>query len=108
NVQISLRLSDGTPGRSEASSSIAMPGETASAMQRALAGLAGELRGQSIAGYRALIETCWRLQPFHPTATAAMECALLDAYTRWQGQPLYRYLGDQQQDVLTDFTLSIA
>ena len=26
--------------------------------------------------------TAWRLQSFHPTAAAAMECAILDAYTR--------------------------
>src|SRR6185436_9021715 len=44
---------------------------------------------------------------YHPTAAAAMECALLDAYTRVQGTPLARYFGKGRGMVETDFTLSV-
>ncbi len=107
NVQIALRLSNGIVGRAEASSSIAMPGESSAAMQRVLQSLIPELRGRPIGEYRTLVDDCWRQQPYHPTATAAMECALIDAFTKWKRQPLYRFLGDQSQAVETDFTLSV-
>jgi len=108
NVQIALTLSDGTRGLAEASSSIAMPGETQEAMIRELKGLIPELRGKPIENYREHVAASWRLQALHPTAAAAMECAILDAYTRALDQPLSEFLGGQTTSVETDLTLSLA
>ena len=56
-----------------------------------------ELHGKPIENYRELVATAWRLQSFHPTAAAAMECAILDAYTRTLDQPLANFLGRQRR-----------
>src|SRR4030081_1983476 len=93
NVQITLHLSDGTRGLSEASSSIAMPNESQENMVKALKSMIPELRGKMIENYRELVATSWRLQALHPTAAAAMECAILDAYSRTLNQSLSDFLG---------------
>ncbi len=107
NVQITLILADGTRGMSEASSSIAMPNESQENMIRALKSMIPELRGKSIENYRELVATSWRLQSLHPTAAAAMECAILDAYTRTLDQPLSDFLGGKNAVIETDLTLSL-
>src|ERR1035437_3324192 len=106
NVQITLTLSDGTRGLAEASSSIAMTTESQDNLIRGLKSLIPELHGRPIENYRELVASAWRLQSFHPTAAAAMECAILDAYTRTLGQPLAEFLGGKSGVVETDLTLS--
>lgn len=108
NVQITLTLSDGTRGLAEASSSIAMTTESQVNLIRGLKSLIPELHGRPIENYRELVATTWRLQSFHPTAAAAMECAVLDAYTRARGQSLAEFLGGRSAAVETDITLSVA
>src|SRR5688572_8406033 len=93
-IPVSFRLTN--PFVAEASSSIAMPGETQANMQHALKSLVPEVREKDIRDYRTLIQTCWRKQPYHPTAVAALESALLDAYTRTTGQPLYKFFGGKK------------
>ncbi len=107
NVQITLALDDGTRGLSEASSSIAMPSESQENMARALTSLIPELHGKPIENYRELVATSWRLLSLHPTAASAMECAVLDAYTRILKQPLSDFLGGKTLSVETDLTLSL-
>jgi L-alanine-DL-glutamate epimerase-like enolase superfamily enzyme len=107
NVQVSLRLSNGIEGVAEGSSSLAMPSQSQENMERVLKALIHEIREKDIRDYRPLIQTCWRQQPFHPTAVAAMECAIIDAYTRNQGQALYQFLGGKKTSVESDLTLSV-
>jgi len=108
NVQLTLTLSDGTRGLSEASSSIAMPTESQENMVRALRSLIPELHGKPIENYRELIATSWRVQNLHPTAAAAMESAILDAFTRTLRKPLSEFLGGKILTIETDLTLSLA
>jgi L-alanine-DL-glutamate epimerase-like enolase superfamily enzyme len=108
NVQIEIRLSDGTRGVAEGSSSLAMPGESQRNMMQVLREMVPELRGRPIDPYKELIELCWRLNRYHPTASAAIECALLDAYCRTRGQSLAEFFGKKLTHVETDFTLSVA
>jgi L-alanine-DL-glutamate epimerase-like enolase superfamily enzyme len=108
NVQVTLTLSDGTRGVAEASSSIAMPNESQEKMLRGLRSLIPELHGKPIENYRELVATAWRLQALHPSAAAAMECAVLDAYTRTLNQSLADFLGGKSIAVETDLTLSLA
>ncbi len=107
NVQITLHLADGTRGMSEASSSIAMPNESQENLVKALKSMIPELRGKPIENYRELVATSWRLQALHPTAAAAMECAILDAYTRTLDQSLMDFLGGKGTTIETDLTLSL-
>ena len=108
NVRITLTLSNGMRGLAEASSSIAMPTEGQENMLRGLKSLIPELYGKPVENYRDLVAAAWRLQSFHPTAAAAMECAILDAYTRTLHQSLASFLGGKIAAVETDLTLSIA
>lgn len=108
NVQVLVKLDDGTRGLAEASSSIAMPKESQVNLTNALKQLAPELRGRPIESYRELIATTWRLQSIHPTAAAAMECAILDAYTRVLKQSLAKFFGGKTKEVESDITLSLA
>jgi L-alanine-DL-glutamate epimerase-like enolase superfamily enzyme len=107
NVQIRITLSDGTIGLSEASSSIAMPKESQDAMSRVLREMIPELRRHLFDDIRSLSGLVWRLQPLHPTAAAAMECALIDAFARSKRQSLALYFGGKSLAVETDLTLSV-
>lgn len=108
NVQIMLALSDGTHGLSEASTSIAMPSQSQENMARVLKEMIPELRGKPIDDYRTLVSVCWRLQTLHPTAAAAMECAILDAYCRTRRRSLADFFGGKTSSIETDLTLSLA
>lgn len=108
NVQVLVKLDDGTRGLAEASSSIAMPKESQINLMNALKQLAPELRGRPIENYRELVATTWRLQSIHPTAASAMECAILDAYTRTLKQSLSAFFGGKTSTVESDLTLSLA
>lgn len=107
NVQIALTLSNGTVGRAEASSSIALVSESQTNMRRILAAMIPELRGQSIDNYKTIVGMIWRISRFHPTAAAAMECALLDAVARTRKQSLAAFLGSAHASIETDLTLSV-
>lgn len=108
NVQVTINLSDGMRGVSEASTSIAMRSESQQTMLRVMREIIPELRGKGIEDYKDLIALCWRLQPYHPTATAALECAILDAYSRTQGMSLAKFFGGKKNSVESDLTLSVA
>jgi L-alanine-DL-glutamate epimerase-like enolase superfamily enzyme len=107
NVQVWLHLENGLRGFGEASSSLALAGESPVVLERALRRAAAALCGRDIRDYRALTRDSWRLEPGHPTAAAAVECALFDAYARFKGRPLYRFLGGRRTFVETDLTLSV-
>jgi L-alanine-DL-glutamate epimerase-like enolase superfamily enzyme len=107
NVQVTVELSNGKVGVAEGSSSIAMPSQNPVAMQRVIRELIPEVRDKSIEDYKSIIQHCWQKQPYYPTAVAALECALLDAFTRTKGQPLYRFLGGKKTSVESDLTLSV-
>ena len=108
NIQITVRLSDGTLGKAEASSSIAMASESQENLRHALQDMIPDLRGEPIADYKALSAHAWATAPLHPTAAAAMECALFDAAARHKKVPLARFIGAKPQSIETDITLSIA
>lgn len=107
NVQVTLSLANGLQGKAEASTSIAMRSESQATMVRVIRDLMPELRGKPIEDYRNLVALCWRLQPYHPTAVAAVECALLDALAQSQGKSLASWFGGKAQSIESDLTLSV-
>ncbi|MBI3615401.1 MAG: dipeptide epimerase [Candidatus Omnitrophica bacterium] len=106
NLLVRLRLEDGTVGIGEASASLAWPSETQAAMAAALRRLEGRLIGASILCFRRLAESAWEAAGEHPTAVGALECALMDAYTRTKGIPLWRFYGAKGRSVTTSLTIS--
>jgi len=106
NLRVVIRLEDGTAGRGEASASLAWPDQTQAAMKKVLAPLACGLAGIPIAHYRRLSARAWEEAGRYPPAAAALECALLDAYTRSRGIPLWKWFGGKRRSVITALTIS--
>jgi len=106
NLRVVVRLSDGTTGSGEASASLAWPDQTQQRMKKALAPLARRAVGTPIRQYRQMIRETWETVPDFPTAAAAMECALLEAYTRSRGISLWNWFGGKHRSVTTSLTLS--
>ena len=106
NLTIALRLSDGTTGRGEASASLAWPDQTQESMSRALQSFTPRLMRADIRSYRQIIRKAWEAMPHYPTAVSALECALLEAYTRSQGTSLWRWFGGKKRFVASDLTIS--
>ena len=106
NLLVVLRLEDGTAGFGEASASLAWPDQTQATMKKALAPLAGHLPGFPISRWRQISTRVWKAARQCPPAAAALECALLDAYTRSRGISLWNWFGGKRRSVATSFTIS--
>lgn len=106
NLLVVLRLSDGTAGYGEASASLAWPDQNRPAMEKALAPLMRGMLRRPLSGYRRLAEETFEAIPRFPTAAAAMECALLDAYTRSRGISLWKWFGGKRRSVATSLAIS--
>lgn len=106
NLLVAIRLSNGVTGYGEASASLAWPADTQEAMTRVLQRAIPKLMGASIRRYRKLIELTWDATGTHPTAAAALECALVDAAARAQESCLWCWFGAKAQGVTTGLTLS--
>lgn len=106
NLLVAVRLADGSTGYGEASASLAWPKETREAMTRALRPLIPRLIGSDIRSVRRLAARAWESAGRHPTAAAALECALFDAWARARGVSLWKWLGGKKRSVTTSLTLS--
>lgn len=106
NLLVAVRLADGTIGYGEASASLAWPDETQATMTGALRQITGSLIGTEIRRFRSLIAESWERIGRHPTAVGALECALLDAFTRSRKTSLWRWLGARRRSVTTSLTIS--
>ena len=106
NLLVAIRLSNGIVGYGEASASLAWAEETPSAMTKSLRKLTPTLMGAPIESYRRLIRQGWEIAGEHPTGMAALECALLDAFTRKKGISLWRWFGGKRRSVTTALTIS--
>ena len=106
NLSVLLRLDDGTAGYGEASASLAWPDQTQTVMKKALAPIARRLIGLPISRWQQLSEEVWKSAGRYPPAAAALECALLDAYTRARGISLWRWFGGKRRSVTTSLTIS--
>ena len=106
NLGVIVRLQDGTAGYGEASASLAWPDQTQAGMKRALARVASRAAGTEIRCYKELSRRAWETAGEFPPAVAALECALLDAYTRTQGISLWKFFGGRCRSVVTSLTIS--
>jgi len=104
NLRVVVHLEDGTDGCGEASESLAWAHEKRPNFTRAL--LDVKLAGAEIGTYRRLSEKAWGIAGRHPAAAAALECALLDAYTRSRGISLWKWFGGKRRSVTTSLTIS--
>lgn len=106
NVLLRLRLSGGAAGYGEASSSLAMAWQTAPKMAAALRRLAARFRGRDARDVKDLAAEVWRAEGRWPTAAAAFETALWDAFARACGVPFFELWGGARRELSTLMTVS--
>lgn len=110
NVLVRLRLEDGTEGYGEAAPfpAFAGSGETQSSALAVLRKFAKRLEGRDVVPYLRLFEGLERADGRgSPSALAAVQTAILDAWTKLHRMPLYRFFGGASDRVWTDVTIPI-
>jgi L-alanine-DL-glutamate epimerase-like enolase superfamily enzyme len=107
NVLVTVELSDGTLGHGEAAPFPAYNGETQAAAREALSRAAAWLPGRDAREWRPL-GLAFRAAsgPSSGSALCALETALLDAVTRVDGVPLWRFFGGAGTELETDMTVT--
>ena len=107
NLLLMLELEDGTCGVGEVAPAPHVTGEDQSASRRVLEGFAADLVGADVSRYRAISAGFQGAHPQAHSARAGLEAALLDAFCRHVGVPLFRFLGGASREVRTDVTIPI-
>lgn len=106
NVGVVVRLSDGSEGYGEASSSLALKHLSQAALTRALSRVAIWAKGWDVSRPAELVEAAWdRLDGVSPAA-AAFESALLAALCSTRGLSMADWLGGAARSLQTDITIS--
>ncbi|HSV43574.1 MAG TPA: dipeptide epimerase [Candidatus Bathyarchaeia archaeon] len=108
NVLICLECADGIKGFGEAAVATHITGETVAQTRANLKRFAKGLIGKDLSDYAALSARASSQFQKNKSALAAVEMALLDAYTRSRGVPLWTFFGKKLNRVVTDITLVIA
>lgn len=109
NLLVRVELSDGSIGHGEASESLAMAEQTQANMLEALRRIQTKLVGQPVQNLTQVKKTCrlaWEMEPDFPTAAAAFESALFDAYCKSQGESLWHFFGAKKNFLETGYTIS--
>ncbi|ALA57433.1 dipeptide epimerase [Nitrospira moscoviensis] len=109
NVFAQITLGDGTIGYGEAAPFPEVGGEDRASCLSSLSRLSPTLIGRPIGDYRPLAEEMAESAPTQPAARCALETALLDAFCRAKGMPLWRLWGGADvRERETDITIPIA
>jgi L-alanine-DL-glutamate epimerase-like enolase superfamily enzyme len=107
NVLLTVELEDGTRGFGEAAPLPPYNGETQSDAMRALAEAKDWLIGRDVQAWREVAqEFRARSRVRSGSAQCALEMALLDALTRTQRVPLWRFFGGAGTELETDMTVT--
>ncbi|MBS0170289.1 MAG: dipeptide epimerase [Nitrospira sp.] len=108
NLFIRVTLRDGAQGLGEAAPFPEVGGEDRPTSLTAATALAPHLLGRSAADYESLADHMAEQAPLQPAARCGLETAILDAYCRSQGIPLWRLWGEAEvHDHETDMTIPI-
>ncbi len=105
NLVLELGASDGTLGLGEAAPFPAVNGETRADAERALELARPHLLGLELEAWRETSESAGSLLAA-PSALAAFETALFDAFTRSDGASLFAFFGGAEPVLRTDITLT--
>lgn len=108
NVLFILELSDGTKGYGEAAIATHITGETVDETNRNLKAIGPSLIGRKVSEYLKISKELHERLSKNKAAVAAVEMALLDAFTRCQPIPLWKFFGPKPQRLVTDITIVIA
>jgi L-alanine-DL-glutamate epimerase-like enolase superfamily enzyme len=108
NAFVEITLENGITGIGAGNPSEYVVGEN---LQQTIAALnennLGFLAGRDIREIHQLTYEVWKQFPKNPAARAALDIALYDAFTRFLGVPLVKYLGQKIQSLPTSITIGI-
>lgn len=108
NVVLRLRLRDGTVGLGEAAPFPAVNGETQADALQALEALGARMLGQDASRYRWLAAEAKEALAATPSARAAFETALLDAFCRHHSLSMWQFWGAAERTLTRDITIPTA
>lgn len=107
NVLVRVILEDGTIGYGEVAPSPYTTGDTQQTSIVALNHVRWAVEGQNVCAWRSLLGKTRKLIRFNVAAHSALEMAVLDAFTKHIGVPLYQFFGGAITSIETDLTLSL-
>ncbi|WP_266083263.1 dipeptide epimerase [Haladaptatus caseinilyticus] len=107
NVLVTVETADGTTGYGEGSPLPPVTGETQTTAIEAARSMATIVKGRLTSNYRSVIQDVRQTFPKTPSATFAVETAILDAYCREREMPLSELFGSTPRLVETDMTIPI-
>lgn len=107
NLLVTVELADGTRGLGEAAPFPAVSGETAASAAQAIECCRVALIGADVRGLRRLSAQLTALCAEQHAARCGLEQALLDAYLRQAGLPMWSYFGGSGTELHTDMTITI-
>ncbi|MCX7653633.1 MAG: L-Ala-D/L-Glu epimerase [Fervidobacterium sp.] len=106
NIEVILELENGVVGYGEASPSFRVNGEKVQALM-ALEDVVREMVvGMDVREYRKIFDITDSLK-FATSIKAAVQYAVLDAFSEEIGVPVYQILGGAKRELETDYTISI-
>ncbi len=108
NFLFRVELTDGTKGYGEAAVASHITGETLPVTKANLTKIAQELPGLKVSDYLAISSYLNDKFPSNKSVVAAVETAILDAFTRQLNIPLYKFFGSQTTKLSTDITIVIS
>ncbi|MBM3421344.1 MAG: dipeptide epimerase [Bacteroidetes bacterium] len=107
NAFVTIRLENGIEGIGEAAPLEPINGENQATVLATLNSCREFLTGQDVVHYRQVSKHLKSVFWAQVTARCAIEMAMIDAFTRSLGIPLYRFLGGAEESLETDYTIDI-
>ena len=107
NVLITITLENGIEGYGEAAPLEPVNGENQATALATLMSCKAYLMGKKASDYRQISSHLKSVFWAQATARCAIEMALLDAYTKTLGIPLYQFFGGAESQIETDYTVDI-
>ena len=107
NVLITVVLENGIEGYGEAAPLEPINGENQATALATLKSCVEFIKGQNVNDYRAISATLRGVFHAQVTARCAIEMALIDAYAKVLGIPLYEFFGGAGNKAETDYTIDI-
>lgn len=107
SVAIELRLSNGIVGLGSATPVGYVTGEDIDGTLASVAEVADSLRGCDPTRYRRLFQILAEKLPSQHSARAGLEIAVVDAFCKLRGLPMYEFFGGSTTSVETDLTIPI-
>ncbi|KAF2962225.1 L-Ala-D/L-Glu epimerase [Fervidobacterium sp. 2310opik-2] len=106
NIEVILELENGVVGYGEASPSFRVNGEKISALMGFENAVQEMIVGMDVREYRKIFDITDSLKGV-PSIKAAVQYAVLDAFSEEIGVPVYQILGGAKREIETDYTVSI-